>query len=164
MERHQPHTAGDLHDLIVDGLETDTLDIAWSAANDIFREAFARDLRRSIKDLAKRPDLNPTDAGIPSTHQLSVHTIGLTTNDGQHQWEQWKICEPAGPRRHDDTLRQKSHQWVRMSQDFTRTGACKNGDKCMRSHSEPPESTKKIVPYTAHFGTVDYDSDFFYDN
>ena len=57
--------------------------------------------------------------------------------------------------------------------DLSRTGKCNNGDKCMRSHSEPPESTKEIVLYTAHFqlaqwimtssdGSDDIDPDYYW--
>ena len=202
MERHQPHIAGDLHDLIIDGLETDTLDITWSAAKDLFRKAFARNSRRSIKNSIKRPDLNPTDADIPSTHQLSIHSAGLTTNDSSNgnngrslnlrDYEDMMIlcvrnltngsvCGKEFKHSAADQLRYAELGFPnhpkgcpecrkrlreldttgrsRPCIDFTRTGACKNGDKCIRSHSESPESNKEIVPYTAHFGTVDCDSD-----
>ena len=69
LEKHQPHIASDLHDLIIDGLETDTLDITWSAAKDLFRKAFARNSRRSIK--ASDPQSHPTQ--IESEHLQAFH-------------------------------------------------------------------------------------------
>lgn len=176
LEKQLPTVVEELNDMIIDGIDTDTLSMNWHELKALIQKAFTRASRRgNVKPSAPQSEPLQTfhagkqsdphtetgasgyvDKKISCIRQLPTGTV--CSNQFIHsvadQMEYNRLGFPNDPKGCPDCRRRiREEQGTsrgRLCNEFTRTGKCSKADKCTFSHSEPPAEpaqSNEMVPY-----------------